>query len=239
MKTLRPVLLALLVGMLPVAHGDDLNDLRGERVGWARLQTSSPFWRRHAESDPRLMDFLRERTTLNLDPVWHAADVERLDEMCVYPLLFSQGIHTVVTRTGLANLAEYLRRGGFLLIDACINPNYRGDPRVFLAGQQLTLARAVPEARVALLPNDHPLYNAFFHFTGGPPHTEDADGWGQPGLYGIFIGQTLAGVISLSGLQCGWAGMKQVAGHDERCMEMLVNIYIYAMLRGGAEVGAR
>ena len=39
----------------------------------------------------------------------------------------------------------------------------------------------------------------------------------------------LAGVISLSGLQCGWDGMVAPAGHNVECMKMLVNIYTYAL----------
>src|SRR5438128_1383224 len=39
--------------------GSRLDDLRGERVGWARLKTPSPHWKRHSGSDPVLMKFFR------------------------------------------------------------------------------------------------------------------------------------------------------------------------------------
>ncbi len=42
----------------------------------------------------------------------------------------------------------------------------------------------------------------------------------------------MVGVISLSGLQCGWDRMISPAGLPEACMRMLVNIYTYAMLQG-------
>ena len=236
----RPWLLLVLWlawGGLP-APGQDLDALRGERVGWARLKTPSLHWMRHARGDPTLMQFLRANTSLNIDPTWYVADCQKLDEMCTYPLLFSQGIHPIVGEPARGNVAEYLRRGGFLLIDACINHEITPDPDAFLAQETAFLAAALPEARVARLPSTHPLYRCYFQIPGGrPPHTFDGamydPRWAKHGLYGIFIGSRLAGVISLSGLQCGWDRMPAEQGHDVACMEMLVNIYVYAMCQGG------
>ena len=47
-----------------------------------------------------------------------------------------------------------------------------------------------------------------------------------------MIGTRMAGLISLSGLQCGWDHMVAPPGNDVACMRMLVNIYIYAMTQG-------
>jgi hypothetical protein len=44
----------------------------------------------------------------------------------------------------------------------------------------------------------------------------------------------VAGVITLSGLQCGWSGQAAPPGHDVLCMRMMVNIYVFAMMQGGA-----
>lgn len=220
-----------------ILRGQSANDLRGERVGWARLKTDSPAWFRHATGDPVLMSFLREQTSLNIDPTWYAANVENLLEMCKYPLLFSQGIHVVQSATGRTNLAEYIRRGGFLLIDACINAQITPDPDVFLSQQTQLLSAILPEARVMLLPRNHDVYRAYFTIPDGqPPHTYFKnifdERWHKHGLYGIFVGKRMAGLISLSGLQCGWDRMIAPPGHDVACMKMLVNIYVYAMLQG-------
>ena len=56
--------------------------------------------------------------------------------------------------------------------------------------------------------------------------------WDKYGLYGIMIGNRMAGIISLSGLQCGWARVPAVEGHYIDCMRMVVNIYIWAMMQG-------
>lgn len=238
-KSLAGILALLFFVVLPaIAFAQDQDALRPEAVGWARLKTPSNIWRRHASADPTLMEFLRENTTLNIDPTWYVADVEDLKQMCAYPLLFSQGIHMLNTPTSKANLAEYMRRGGFLLIDSCINTNFTPDPDEFFQTQVAMLAEILPEAKVVALPPDHDVYRCFFQFPDGqPPHTymdgmENPD-WKKFGLYGVMIGNRMAGIISLSGLQCGWAGMPAPEGHDIECMKMLVNIYIWAMMQGG------
>jgi hypothetical protein len=239
-RRVRLVLVVLLwlaaVGLR--ASGQDLDALRGERVGWARLKTPSLHWMRHARGDPTLMQFLRANTSLNIDPTWYVADCQKLDEMCTYPLLFSQGIHPIADGPSRNNVAEYLRRGGFLLIDACINHEITPSPDAFLVQETAFLADTIPEARVARLPSTHSVYRCYFQIPGGrPPHTFDGamydPRWAKHGLYGIFLGSRLAGVISLSGLQCGWDRMPAEQGHDVACMRMLVNIYVYAMCQGG------
>jgi hypothetical protein len=220
------------------AFGGALDNLRGDRVGWARLKTPSPEWLRHSASDPILMQFFRQQTTLNIDPTWYSADVENLAEMCKYPLLFSQAVNMVADDSGRNNIGEYIRRGGFLLIDACcnrlINPNFD----VFLQQQADLFAIALPEAKVVPLPSSHEIYRCRFQIPDGrPPHTFYQNIYDPQkaahGLYGIMIGSRMAGLVSLSGLQCGWDNMVAPAGHNVACMQMLVNIYIYAMMQGG------
>lgn len=222
--------------------GADLTDLRGDHVGWARLKTPSQWWKRHAETDQTLMRFLHANTSLNLDPIWRVADVEQLDQMCAFPLLFSQGVDTVQSETGRANLAEYLRRGGFLLIDACIDDRVTPDPDVFLARQRALLVEVLPESRVLSIPTNHAIYRCYFHLPEGkPPHTHtffykrDDPRWTKHGLYEVKLDSRPVGIITLSGLQCGWArvGRPPPEDHDTTCMRLLVNIYTYAMAQGG------
>ena len=220
------------------ARGETVDELRGERVGWARLKTPSEYWRRHASGDPVLMRFIRENTSLNIDPTWYVADIDRLDELCAYPLLFSQSIGVVENPRSRANLAEYIRRGGFLLIDCCINNHITPDADAFLQDQLRVLAATLPEARVVALPSTHDIYRCYFQIPGGrPPHTFCANiydpAFAKHGLYGIQIGSRVVGIISLSGLQCGWDGMVAPPGNVVACMKMLVNIYVYAMLQSG------
>ena len=153
-----------------------VDELRGERVGWARLKTPSEYWRRHATGDPVLMRFIRENTSLNIDPTWYVADIDKLNELCAYPLVFSQGLGMVEDARSRANLAEYVRRGGFLLIDCCINNAITPNADVFLRDQLLVLGgMTLPEARIVALPSTHDIYRCYFQIPGGtPPHTFSA-----------------------------------------------------------------
>jgi hypothetical protein len=242
----------LLLGAGGKTWAVDPGRLRGDPVGWARLKTSGEFWMRHAAGDPKLMSFLREHTTLNIDPTWYVADVQSLAQMCSYPLLFSQDLAVIQDASGRANVAEFMRRGGFMLVDACCNITINPDHDAFLTQQINFLKDMLPEAKVVALPSDHPVYRDVFPIPGGhPPHTffnniHDPKK-ARHGLYGIMVADHLAGMISLSGMQCGWSPMGTLPppGHREDCMRMLVNIYTYAMLHGadaidpGAPTSAR
>ena len=243
-KTFLKLLCVSAVGtpVLPLL-GADHDQLCGDRVGWARLKTSSPYWMRHSGSDPVLMNFFKEETTLNIDPAWYAADVNDLVELCKYPFLFSQGIGMIGEPAPRNNIAEYLRRGGFLFVDACCHPKVTPDFDEFLRQQIEFFSRTLPEARVVSLPTTHEIYSCHFQIPGGkPPHSFMAGIYdarkARHGLYGIMVGERMVGVISLCGLQCGWDHVTNNAGtsppgHEQACMRMLVNIYIWAMMQGG------
>ncbi len=223
------------------ALGAGLDNLRGDRVGWARLKTSSPHWKRHAGADPILTKFFRDQTTLNIDRTWYVADVNDLQSLCRYPFLFSQGIGVVADQAGRSNIAEYIRRGGFLLVDACHDSRVTPDCDEFLRQQIRFYSVALPEASVVSLPATHEVYRCHFQIPDGrPPHTFMGDydaRKARHGLYGVMIGARMAGIISLCGWQCGWDHVTEYpspspAGTDVACMRMLVNIYIYAMMQG-------
>jgi len=225
---------AVVIPWLSVS-GATLDKLRADRVGWVRLKTPTTWWQRHAEGDPYLMEFLRANTSLNLDPVWHQADCEDLGTMRAFPLIFTQEVASIRSSTGRANIGEFVRRGGFLLIDTCINPLNNPEPDATFRAQTAWLSETFPEARITPLPADHPVYRCHFQFPAGrPPHTiRDDARWTKHPLYGIYIGNRMAGVFTMSGLQCGWARERQPPEHRLACMRMLVNIYIYAMLHSG------
>ena len=209
---------------------------RGGRVGWARLMSDDPAWSRHSNSDSALSDYIKTRTSLNFDPVWHTVDASRPERLSRYPLIFSTGLGTFHDDTRQASLREYLARGGFLLIDACINHTITPSPDVFLAENTAVLGRIVPGCTVKPFPPEHPIYSCFFNLGDKPPHTyHDAvfdPRWARHPLYGVFTADDrLCAVLSLSGLQCGWDNMPGPRGHTEQCMQMVVNIYVYAMTR--------
>lgn len=225
-----------------LAFAANFDHLRGDRVGWARLKTPSTQWRRHAGSDPILTNFFRDETTLNIDSSWYVADADDLSQLCRYPLLFSQGVAAVNGPLGQRNIAEYIRRGGFVLVDACHDSHVTPDFDQFLRDQITFYSAILPEAQMVTLPNTHDVYRCHFQIPDGkPPHTFMGNVYdaakARHGLYGLMIGSRLAGIVGLCGWQCGWDhvtenGMSTPAGLDVACMQMVVNIYIYAMIQG-------
>ncbi len=207
---------------------------RGGIVGWARLTTSDPHWQRHSRSDGNLSTFIRTQTSLNLDPTWYAVAPDNLAALTRYPLLFSTDVSPVTVTSEVAHLSEYLRRGGFLLVDACINTrDVNPDPDAFLANNTAAFRRLVPGAEVRPLTPGHEIYRCYFTLNETPPHSYMNSvydpKWARHPLYGVFAGGRMIGLISLSGLQCGWDRMGTAPGHTERCMQMVVNIYAYVM----------
>jgi hypothetical protein len=230
---------AVCAPVLP-ALAAEVDKLRADRVGWARLKTPSQWWNRHASGDPTLMNFFRDSTSLDIDPTWYVADVQNLGEMCQYPLLFSQGVGLIQDAASRGNVREFIRRGGFLLIDACCNRSVTPDDDEFLQQQTEFFASVLPEARVVALPAEHAIFRCYYEITGHhPPHTFQGNRFDAKkqlhGLYGIMMGPRMAGLITVSGLQCGWSPLDILPppGHEVACMKMLVNIYIYAMMQGG------
>ena len=220
----------------PVARLTPTAAPQGGRVGWARLISDDPEWRRHTRSDDALSNYIKTLTSLNLDPAWHTADAARLDDLALYPLIFSTGLATFRDPARQKNLGEYLNRGGFLIVDACINHTVTPDPNVFLANNTAVFQSILPGCTVKPLASNHPVYSCFFTLRDKPPHTyHDAifdPRWARHPLYGVFTESgRLASVLSLSGLQCGWDRMPGPSGHTEQCMQMVVNIYVHAMTR--------
>jgi Domain of unknown function (DUF4159) len=169
--------------------------------------------------------------------------VERMDELSKYPLLFSQNVGCVSDQPGRDDVAEYIRRGGFVLVDACHDVHVTPDFDEFLRQQFAFYAAVLPEAQIVLLPPTHDIYRCFFQIPDGkPPHTFMANIYdpakARHGLYGVMIGSRVAGVVGVCGWQCGWDRVTEHASPATpledavACMRMVVNIYIYAMMQG-------
>lgn len=214
--------------LTPVAAATAIDPPAGGKVEWARLKTSSPAWARHAKSDSTLLQYIRTSTTLNIDPIWRSADVDELPQLCAYPFLFSDGVSCVDTR-GRQNLHEYIQRGGFLFIDACIAPQVNPRQDIYLEEELAAMRDILPDLRLETIPPNHEIFHNCFDMADGLPHTRWTDGWPAVGLTAIYSQNRLVSIISLSGLQCGWDGILDSQVHSANCMKMMINIYTYAI----------
>ena len=203
---------------------------RGGKVEWARLQHSGAYWDRHAESDDALLSFIRSNTTLNIESVWHSAPASDLAAMTEYPFLFVDTLD-YLTQAEQRNLAEYLRRGGFILIDACVNRDINRSPEAFLRDHLSILKAMFPDFRCEELSPKHEVFSIYFKMKEYPPQARPGNSWSDGPtnpLRLLYAGNRVIGIMSISGLQCVWSGI----GHNEvSSMEMVTNIYLYAITR--------
>lgn len=232
------ILLGLWPAGLSLADGATpaIERVSGSTVEWTRLMTGDKYWNRHTAGDSRLLTLMRENTSLNIAREWHEVRADNLSALCGYPFVYAADIAGLPEAEG-KNLAEYLKRGGFLFIDACINQDINPDPQVFFQRQVALLTKYLPELQVADVDPKHDVFSIYFRFEGGPPMTRAASSWSMKETFplrSLTVGKRVVGMISLSGLQCAWAGVGMASGRPRQPMEamkMATNIYIYAMTR--------
>jgi Domain of unknown function (DUF4159) len=199
---------------------------RGGQFQWTRLQTTGVYWNRHSNGDPALLNYLRRATVLKIDPVWHSVRATTVAGLTIYPFIYCDNI-TYLAPGEARNLAEYLRRGGFLFIDACRNPAINRSTSQFFEGQLKVLSEQFPDLRTEELPPTHEVYSVYFKMKRTPPiHREDPS---RP-MHAVYSGDRLIALMSLTGFQCGWSDVNDAA-YAAECAQMMTNIYVYAMTR--------
>jgi hypothetical protein len=210
----------------------------GGRVSWARLLTPGPRWNAHADNDPTLARFIRTETSLNIDPICHTADPGRLDTLCAYPFIFTNSL-ALLAEAPRRNLAEYLRRGGFIYVDGCVSPNVTRDFNQFLQQHRAGFAALLPGSEFRRLAEDDAIYRCYFavreadfHLAYDPHVVRHRD---NDGFYGVFLGDRMVALVSTRALQCAWKPQPARVGACER---MIVNIYVYAMTHAGEQTAA-
>lgn len=141
---------------------------------FATAQYESGDWDSAPLVPANIIDTIARYTQIPVSPT--GAIVPLSDErMLRYPFLYLTG-HLPVRFTDAErrNLKRYVDRGGLLFVD---DHNHDIDG-VFHKTATEELMRAV--GPLAELPNDHPLYSAFFRFPEGPPTTtHELNGWGD------------------------------------------------------------
>lgn len=217
--------------LLP-AWGADFEKLRGDRVDWARLITPNKDWDVHGDRDPALAQFIRENTSLDIQRSRAPANPANLDELCRHPFIYAKDLRWVSEATQLTNIGEYLRRGGFMCVDACATEAVNPDMEIYLRDNSVIFKRIFPEAEIRKLPETHGIYNCYFKLSRADVYTADMGNQARCanyGLYGVYVGDRMVAVISMYGLECGWP---QTPKRSPGCMKFILNMYMYAMTSG-------
>jgi len=210
---------------------------KGALSHWARMRFRcdngvSDNWSVHPHGDFTLVRAINEKATTNLSEVWNVAEVNNLDEMCRFPLLFMHcETAPLLTAREKMNLREYMLRGGFLYAEDCVNGNFahgrpEGNWDFFFQRMRDVLREIMPEATVERLPLDHPIFGCYYRFTDGQPHMQ-----GQPhGGWGVTLKGRLLAYLSPSDAHCGWVSTQWFGRRkSEEAIKIGINVYLYAM----------
>jgi hypothetical protein len=162
---------SLLAAQRPAAR------VRASEFVFARLRYDSGDWDYNPKVAANVLNSLVEYTNIPVYPeeVVITADSE---ELLAFPFLFMTG-HKLVRFTDRERrqLARFVEQGGLLFSDDC-NHDVAG---LYAVSFEEEMRKIFPGPRTLdKLPNDHPLYSAFFHFPDGPPQTaHELNGWGD------------------------------------------------------------
>lgn len=188
-------------------------------------------WRPDPQALVRFAEYLRD--TVGLDVVTRYRAV-RLDDPELYtsPILFMTGHYRFeLSGREIAGLVGHLRRGGFLLAEACCG---RAE---FDAAFRQMIRQAFPDGELKRLPDDHPI------FRGQPGFRLERVGYKpaalaenpelrRPVLWGLEIEGRLAVVYSPYSIGCGLDGhvCYNCRGYlDEDARRLATNIVLYAL----------
>lgn len=202
---------------------------RGGRVGWGRLVTERSSWSVHEANDPLLASFIAGQTTLNIDPVCYPADPGQIENLCRFPLIFTNNLTNVHDSRRLANIREYLLRGGFIYIDRCVNLSFSLPQETFYERHLAMFRQLLPEATIRELADEDPIYRCYFDVSDRiHPVKNGSNRSNHVGIYGVFVAGRMVSLLSLANLQCGWPNARD---RRDAAMRMIANIYVYAMTR--------
>lgn len=200
---------------------------------FTRLRYRSGDWDVDQRMPANVLHSLAEYTTLRVAPRERVVD---LDSPALFeaPFGYLAGRRLVeFSRDERTTLERWLGQGGFLFADDC-NHDIDG---LFARSFEAEMARIFGSSALAKLPNDHPIYSAFFDFPDGPPNTSlELNGWGDDLVHeylkGIVLDGRLAVLYSNKDYGCEWdydfRNKRFLAVDNTR---FAVNIVLHAMQR--------
>ena len=141
---------------------------------WVTLQYESGDWDSAPLVPPNIIDTIARYTSIEVAPAGVIVPLSSPD-LLRFPFAYLTG-HLPVRFTSAERdrLIEWIARGGFLFVD---DHNHDIDG-AFHKTVTEELTRAL--GHLVEVPNDSPLYRAFFTFPDGPPATShELNGWGD------------------------------------------------------------
>ncbi|WP_332877694.1 DUF4159 domain-containing protein [Massilia sp. S19_KUP03_FR1] len=142
---------------------------------FTRLTYESGDWDVDIRMPSNVLNSLVEYTTLRIDPVERMVALSD-KKMLEAPFCYLAG-HKLVqfTPAERRNFEQYVRGGGFVLVDDC-NHDIDG---LFAKSFEAEMAKIFGPKALAKIPNNHPIYSSFFKFDGPPNTGAELNGWGD------------------------------------------------------------
>ena len=206
---------------------------RGSRVSWVRVKfpvhgtnayESAWDWHNHVPADLRMLDQMRKRTKINMKQDWNVADINSLDALCNFPLIFMHGQRAVrLDKKATDNLREYVERGGMLFIDDCVY-DYQNQQDLFYRSMKTLLAQTFQGLRIEKLPVSHEVFSCYYKLNYFP-HVQGINN----GVSALYYKGRLIGFMTSSDLHCAWINEWFSAKIHEDVYRLTINIYIYSM----------
>lgn len=180
---------------------------------------------------PNIIDTIARYTSIDVAPTGVVVPLSSPD-LGRYPLVFLTG-HLPVRFTSAEReqVQRFIDRGGMLFVD---DHNHDVDGAFHKTATEEIRRAAGP---LVELPNDHPLYSAFFHFPDGPPNTgHELNGWGDNLLHKHLLAVQREGRIAVLYSNKDYSSEWGYHPDNKRFLAVdntrfAVNIVVYALTR--------
>ena len=137
-----------------------------------------------------------------------------------------------LTETEKLNVQKYFNNGGFMVLE---NSTPKHDFSMAEATLKKMVRDTIPNARFAIIPDNHPLYHCFFDFDDGPPYGAEIGSFGQYisqqryYLEGVWYKNRLVAIYSNKGYIIKWSENT----NNEPQLRMGVNMLVFALTQEG------
>jgi hypothetical protein len=160
---------------------------------WPDYFPDNPPWHHdYPYADEFLISLLHELTGVRVSPRSYKIVQLESQEIFKYPFLYlSEPGFMTLNDKEIANLGEYIRRGGFIMADDFRTANFLRGPEE-LEVLRYYLKKALPERELVRLDLSHPVFHIFYNIDTlnmRPPYGEDVPGfvpqfWGMSDEHG-------------------------------------------------------
>lgn len=243
MKATRRSLLLGAAGLAFSAHGDgrvinigeeNPNVFSFSRFKFRGGRRAQDEWEVEPVGDENLLNHVREHTKIELTErgFWErVVEIDNSESMKTTPFLFMTGeVDFTFTPGEREVMAEFFRRGGFLLADDCVS-NVTNQ-RYFYESLQREIPLILPGYAVKPLPREHEIYHCMYdipnHAAWWPP--DEAVCRRRFPDAGMEFEGRLAVFLTAADIHCSWARRHpQGRAVFDQTVQMGTNVIVYAL----------